>query len=355
MTLLAFPSLQTVFDINGKPVRAAQVSFFAAGTNSPIQVHKVSTLDSAYTQPISASGLGRFPPIFTNAAEYRVRITDQYGGLIEDIDGISGTDAGSGGGGGDVGGVVDANSLLMTGDILFNLSSGTRAGFVRLNGRTISKAGGSGTERANDDLHALFVYLWNAIAGLVVVGGRGANAEADWSAVKQLTLPDLRGRGPLGADAMGSTAANRFSGGLISSGTSDGIGSVGGEAATTAPLPAHAHTVSEFGSGFENQAFTHNFSATTSLHAGHSHDVSGAYTAIAAGSGYGAASAAALIKSSIGTTADGQHTHTVSGTTAAQNQNHNHQIPAHATTSAGAGGTHNTLSPFIIGTWFIRL
>src|SRR6185312_3341244 len=114
----------------------------------------------------------------------------------------------SGGGGG--GSTVDPTTILSSGDLKVKYGTGPLTGFVRANGLTIGNAVSGATERANADTQNLYVYLWGADPNLVVVGGRGATALADFNANKQLTLPDYRGRALAALDDMGNTAAGRL-------------------------------------------------------------------------------------------------------------------------------------------------
>lgn len=96
------------------------------------------------------------------------------------------------------------------------------AGFVGLIGRTIGSATSGATERANADCETLFLQLWPVCS---VVGGKGASAAADWSANKQLTLPDHRGRTIAAPDVMfGSANANVISPSGIAGTTVNAIG-----------------------------------------------------------------------------------------------------------------------------------
>ena len=116
-------------------------------------------------------------------------------------------------------------------------------------GRTIGSAASSATERANDDCYALFVLLWNSLANseAAVSGGRGANADSDWSANKTIALPDLRGRVTAGKDNMGGTTASRLtSAGSGITGTTLGV--AGGTETHTltagqSGLPSHSHSL----------------------------------------------------------------------------------------------------------------
>lgn len=124
---------------------------------------------------------------------------------------------------------------------------GTRAGWTRANGRTIGSASSGATERANADASALFAYLWNNFSDTVcpVSTGRGANAAADFAANKTITLLDWRGYVPGGLDDMGNSAASRFTGVPVVSGSVTTAGSVLGEAThqiLKAELPTDAPT-----------------------------------------------------------------------------------------------------------------
>lgn len=298
MSALIFPSLQTFFDVTGKPLRGAKAYFYQPGTTNPLTVYTTSFSTVAHAQPVVASSYGRFPVIFCDAETVRVRILDPNGGLIEEIDNLPATAIEV------VGGApgVDANALLVTGDLIWNVRAGARAGFVRANGLSISSALGSGTERANADTSALFSYLWNNVARLAVSGGRGANAAADFAANKTIDLIDLRGRGLFGVDAMGATSSGRLANGLLTVGAVDTVASIGGEA-------GHVLLASEL--------------------AAHSHS----YTLRSASMG-------AISYQSGGSTLNYVASLSSAGA---------------ATTQAGTDITHNTLPPFMLGTFFLRL
>ncbi|MGY5779975.1 hypothetical protein [Rhizobium sp. LEGMi135b] len=196
-----------------------------------------------HPNPVQTDGNGYFPPVFFDAADgfYRERLTSAQGVIIYDVDGlpIIGPSTG-GGGGGDT--PVDPSSGLITGDMIMGYGSGTRTGFVRANARTIGNAISGASECANSDAQALFSWLWNADPNLTVVGGRGANALADWNANKQMALPDRRGRALIGTDVTGNIAASVIPGA--------GLGWAGGEAAhilSVGEMPSHAHGLSDPG------------------------------------------------------------------------------------------------------------
>jgi len=188
----------------------ALVYFFEANTNTPMTVYADALETTPLTHPVQAFANGRFPPIFVPYRTYRERVTDSAGVLLWDIDGIPNPAPPSSGGGSGI--VVTQDMVLNTGDILWNLRGGTRAGFVRMNGRTIGNASSGATERANDDTEDLYTYLWNNLDNSVapVVGGRGATAAADFAANKTITVPTMQGLVAAGLDDMGSAAANRL-------------------------------------------------------------------------------------------------------------------------------------------------
>ncbi len=74
------------------------------------------------------------------------------------------------------------------------------AGWVLADGGTIGNAASGGTNRANADTEPLFTLLYNnmADAQAPVSGGRGVGAAADFALNKTITLPDMRGRVPVG-------------------------------------------------------------------------------------------------------------------------------------------------------------
>lgn len=90
------------------------------------------------------------------------------------------------------------------------------AGWVLASGRTISKAGSGGTERANNDCAALFAYIWSQCPDLAIqtsAGGasvRGASALVDWDAGKRFFLPDYNGRAGFGRTNMGGVDTGRI-------------------------------------------------------------------------------------------------------------------------------------------------
>lgn len=88
-----------------------------------------------------------------------------------------------------------------TGVIVYAIWAAPKAGWLRLDGRTIGNAASGATSRANADCWPLYEDLWNTHSNTVcpieTSGGgataRGASAAADWAANKRLPLVDSRG------------------------------------------------------------------------------------------------------------------------------------------------------------------
>jgi microcystin-dependent protein len=239
-------SQSQICDLNGKPMVGARAYFYAAATTTPIATYQSFDLGLVNKQPnpVVTDGHGRWPSVYFDEADgfYRVRVTTSEGVVVFDIDGIPIIGQTVGGGGGSVT-PVDPNGVANTGDLKARYGEGFQAGWVRGNGRTIGSATSGASERANSDTQPLFEFLWNADANLVVVGGRGASSLADWSANKQMTLPDYRGRIVIGHDVMGNIAANVVP-------DANTLGKALGEGKHTlsvAEMPNHIHDITDVG------------------------------------------------------------------------------------------------------------
>lgn len=242
MALLIQP-LQSVYDNAGNRVLDACLFVYVAGTTTPVPCYVDSGLSNRHPMPIPARGNGVLPVVYVAPGTYDLLFTDPYGGVYDNAEDLVIAAPSSGGGGG---GTVDPLTIFRTGFILDRYGTGTLPGFVRLNGRTIGSSASAGSERANDDAHDLFVFLWSQDANLAVAGGRGSNAESDWAAAKTIALPDQAGRLRVGLDDLGGGAKGRLNGGLFTFGNATTLGSYGGEAShvqTLAELAAHGTTV----------------------------------------------------------------------------------------------------------------
>jgi microcystin-dependent protein len=303
-------------DVNGVPMSGCLLYLYEANSSIPVIAYRDTGLTAGQELPwpVEADSNGRIPAFWLPDGSYRARLTDSSGVVQFDELNILALGPSSGGGGG--GSPADPNSLATTGDVWWRPVNTTRTGWVRLNGRTLGNSTSGATERANADTQSLYEYLWASFSDTLcpVVTGRGASAALDYTASKAITLLDMRGRGAFGLDDMGASAAGVFSGITFDVGASTTGGSSGGDAThtlTTAQIPAHTHTLTDPG---HTHTFTNNPSSGTE--------------------GGAAGNATRNIDVSANT---GSST---TGVTIA---------------SAGGGAGHPTISPFLLGTWYMRL
>ena len=117
------------------------------------------------------------------------------------------------------------------------------------NGRTIGSGSSGATGRANADMQALFVYLWETFDNTTLeiqnssgVGTvRGSTAEADFNAHKRMPIFDMRGRTIAGADPTNL---------LITQAWATSIGGYGGaekHTLTSTEMPVHTHSSTDNG------------------------------------------------------------------------------------------------------------
>lgn len=203
-------SLVPQFDLSGKIAPGCKLYVIQAGTvSTPQNAYQDSGLTLLQPNPMTCDAAGRLPQWFVADGNIKLRLTDKNGVQIFVQDGLLVVGASSGGGGGSP---VDPTTVLTSCDMKVAYGTSVLSGFVRANGRTIGNATSGATERANADTSALFACLYNADANLVVSGGRGASAAADFAANKTIALPDMRGRAMAGLDDMGNTAAGVLTG-----------------------------------------------------------------------------------------------------------------------------------------------
>jgi hypothetical protein len=122
-------------------------------------------------------------------------------------------------------------TLQPTGLAQFYMGVTAPAGWVLSDGGTIGNATSGGTNRANADTEPLFTLLYNSMADAQapVSGGRGAGAAADFALNKNITIPDMRGRVPVGTGGIAPAIH----------------GDMGGAETVTlveAEMPSHTHT-----------------------------------------------------------------------------------------------------------------
>jgi microcystin-dependent protein len=258
-------SASQITDANGKPIPGAKAFFYLGGTTTPLEVYRDYSLTNPHPSPLTTDGFGRFPSVFLDEADgfFDFRLTTAGGVLLYTAVQVP-IIGPLGGGGGTPPAPIDPDAVMQTGDMMARYGTGLRSGWVRGNGRTIGSATSGASERADADCQNLYLYLWSADTTLAVLGGRGANAAADWGANKPLTLPDFRGRTFVGLDTMGNVAAN-----VIPAATA--LGWADGEAThklTTDEMPAHAHGINDPGHNHTVAGGTQGGTSTSTFNGG---------------------------------------------------------------------------------------
>lgn len=313
-------ALTQQFDIDGSPLAGAFLYFFQVGTVATLQnSYQDFGLTIVNPNPLVADQYGRIPMFYLADGQVHVRLTDATGVVIFDYPTMQVLGPSSGGGGG--GGSIDPTTIAATGDFKWRPTTETLTGWVKANAQTIGNATSGASQRANADTQNLFVYLWSNFtdAHCPVVGGRGATALADFTASKQITLPDLRSRSPFGLDDMGSAASGRLLASNVTSGGGDGVttpAATGGEA-------NHTLVLAEAPPG----QITFNDAAHSHLVGSNSANVGSAGVFIEQPANY----------------PGGENTTTSASLTGAS-------ITDHA-----GGGAHNNMPDFMLGTYYIKL
>lgn len=219
------------FDVLGNLLGGGKIYWIQAGTTStPQNAYYDTSLTLPLPNPYTLQADARVPFHYLADGQIKVRIIDSNGVTRFEQDNILVIGPSSGGGGG---GGVDPTTVLTTGDVKSRYGTGNLTGFVRLNGRTIGSSTSGASERANADCQSLFEYLWQADANLAVSTGRGASANADWTANKTIALPDFRSRALAGLGDMGNSDNALFSGVTFTSGNATTLGSLLGASRRT--------------------------------------------------------------------------------------------------------------------------
>lgn len=352
-------SCQSVLDRNGAPIVGGRLYAFDAGTTTTRTVYSDSGLTTALPSPVKTDGFGRLPPIFVGLGDYKIILKDPSEAMLTAIDGLPGAIETSE--------AQTSPSGWVTGDVKAAHGDDIQDGWLPLNAKTIGNPASGATARANNDVQALFTFLWNKDSSLAVSGGRGVSASVDWAASKTIALPDYRGRVVVGVDQMGAAATA----GVITSATTanpDKVGQhIGGEAValSTGQLPvftpsvtiqnagAHVHT------GATNVAGAHAHGGSTGTNGLHNHTYSqpAGYT-----NSFGGGSGGAITAASGGITSNnGDHSHGIStdvqgnhqhGFTTDSNGDHTHTATA---APIGSGGSHPNVQPGTLVYWHIKI
>lgn len=232
-------ALTQQLDSNGRPLAGGKLYFFQSGTTTPQAAFQDTDLTLAHPNPITLDAAGRIPNFYLADGRIKVRLDDDSGVTILAVDNllvIGPTSPAA------AVGTIDSTALPTTGALESRYDTGTRAGWVRLNGRTIGAPFSGATELASSDAEDLYVHLWTVDPTLSVSTGRGAAALDDYNANKTLTLPDARGRALWGLDNMGAASAGRMN--TLSSTTLGGAGGLQTQSITLniAQLPTFTPT-----------------------------------------------------------------------------------------------------------------
>jgi len=314
-------SMTQQFDVYGKPLSGGQLYIIQAGTvSTPQDAFQDTGLTIKMPYPMPLDAAGRVPQFFVADGTVKIRLQDKTGvvQLASDSVLVIGPSAGGGGGGS----TVDPTQLIQTGNMIFRHGFGAVAGYVRLNNMTIGSAASGATERANADCQALFLYLWGIDPTLAVSGGRGATALADWTANKQLSLPDWRGYALGALDDMGNTPSGRLTAAFFG-GNPIVLGAVGGGQSVALGVSEIPPLTFSGTTGNDSPDHTHGY--TLGSQSGNNSDVTpGSVAGVStSGSNTGGASA--------------RHQHPFSGVT------------------AGGGQAHRTLGPRKLCTFYMKL
>jgi hypothetical protein len=308
----------------GVPLIGGLLYFYQIGTvATPQQSFQDVGLTILNPWPLVLDSNGRVPVFYLASGSVHVRLTDSGGVVQFDTNSLVIGPSGGGGGGGPS---VDQTAIASTGDIKFRATGETLTGWVKANGQSIGSAMCAGCSgRTSADTAALYTYLWTNCAQPTanrhcsVGGGLGASAAADFAANKPIATFDFRASIPVGLDDMGSTAVGKLLSSNVTSGGGDGPttpNATGGETnhvLTVAELAAHNHTATD---------------------SGHTHPTPTFQAPSGVVGAYGLASAQ---------TPNYANAVTASGT-------------ANITVGNTGGGTaHNNMSPFVLGSWYIRL
>jgi len=312
-------------------LEGGKVYFYSANTTTPLSAFQSPALTLAYPNPITLESDGRIPNLWfaDSPTGVRCRITNAAGVLQLDVDNLQ--VYGSSAGGAPAVDTTDVNALFTTGMVMWMPWQSAKTGWLRCNGLTLGAVGSSAASESALN-QALYQFLWNNMSGPTanalcpVIGGLGATALADWGAPKAISNLDLRGRGLFGLDDMGAAAASRINAALFAAGGPTVPGANGGADRNTLLLP-HLPPITPAGTVDVTIApHHHSIKYSTAPQTGSSTQV---LTSL--GSGPNA-----------GNSDDTIATATATFTGVASN-------------GGAAAQPHNTMSPFMLGSFYIRI
>jgi microcystin-dependent protein len=169
-------------------------------------------------------------------------------------------------------------------------------------------------------------------------------------------IPDLRGRVPVALDNMGGTDADRLT-------VANTLGDFGGEEKhllIVSEMPSHSHLVGTLANSAES-SHSHGVGTIATNNTGaHTHN-SGNYDGfginnetVAAGGSYQGLIVSGSPNSRVIAQSNGNHTHTMSGSTGT-GSSHNHEISGStASTPTDSALPHNVMQPYILTNYIIK-
>ena len=352
------------FDMDGNPLSGGKLYFFAAGTTTPQNAFQDVLLTIPHPNPIILDASGRVPMFYLADGNIKIRLADENDVTMIAADQLlvvgPSVPASS------IPPPPDASAQFSTGDIKARYGTGTLTGWVRCNGRSISKSGAGGTESASDDNQDLFEYLWS-FANITLNTAKGGTANGDWLAGRQLNLPDLRGRTIAGLDDMGASGATRLTAAFFGVGASNASGNANGNTVGNAggdekhilvatELAQHSHNV-DGDTSVQNTDHTHALTGNTQGESvNHTHGLvptalvaSGNLGTLGASNALGAASLTQTDIQSVG------HVHALTGNTLGMSNNHFHSFHYASNMGNGLADTpHNNVAPTMVMTFYIK-
>jgi hypothetical protein len=351
----------------GQPLAGCLLYIFQAGT---IATPQNAFLDTALTQPLpnpmQCDQNGRLPFFYLANGSVHARLTDSSGVVQFDYPSLLVVGPSSGGGGGQS---FDPTSIPVTGDVKFRPTGDVVSGWVKLNATSIGNAGSTATQLASATAQNLYSYLWSTCSDTHcplngAPGNRGASANADFLAAKVLTLPDMRSRGPLGLADMGSSSCVRADcivSSNVTSGGGDGIttpNATGGSSNTIlaqANLPNVSLPLTTEPS--IAVALNLNLSSVSNVtDAGHHHTYTQPQNQSSIGFNGGSSAIAGVQNVNTGVSTSTASTGVTVATTTTDNGSAPTATPTGgATLLGGAGTSYGNVSPFMLGTWYMKL
>jgi microcystin-dependent protein len=219
--------LQQILSPEGIPWVGAQAFFYATGTGTLQNTYADVLCTVPNPNPVLTNSAGFWPQIFMiPAPAYRVRVEDPAGGVIYDVDPVSGVP--TTGYGSYIPGYVPPGAIMP-------FAGGTPpSGWLFCDGSEVSRT--------------VFTALFS------VIGGTFGSGDGSTT----FNLPDLRGSVVVGKDNMGGVAAGR-----ITAGNSGVDGATLGAMGGSELLQSHDHALTDPGHDHSVDDHHHEFSTST--------------------------------------------------------------------------------------------